>query len=216
LKANHSSIARDFIASKSKGPRVKAKTDGKFRILGIDPGTRVIGFAILESKKGIPMGPKDWQVVDAGVLKPSTQLSATERLVLIHQGVFELMCDFRPSILAIERSFHSKNAGSSIKLGEARGVLIAAASRFGIEIEEFAPTQIKKNIGGSGGASKDDLAFALKALIGFSRGNLPLDASDAVAIALTCSLNQTQRILSRSMTQTRFENLNSRLRSRSL
>lgn len=158
------------------------------RILGIDPGTRLVGFALLEAKKVNPLNPRDWAVADAGVIRAHVDLSVSERLALIHEAMFDLMTEFSPNHVAIERAFHGKNAASSIKLGEARGVLIAAAGRYGVPILEFSPTQVKRTVGGSGAASKDDLAAALRSLLGFSRGVLPLDASDAVAIALTCSL----------------------------
>lgn len=159
------------------------------RILGIDPGTRLVGFSLLEAKRERPLGPRDWSVIDAGVIKASTDLSVSERLALIHEAMFDLITDLRPSHVAIERAFHGKNPSSSIKLGEARGVLIAAAGRYGVPILEYSPTQIKRTVGGSGSATKDHLAAALQSLLGFNRGSLPMDASDAVAIALTCSLS---------------------------
>lgn len=159
------------------------------RILGIDPGTRLVGFALLEAKKDRPMSPRDWLVVDAGVLRASPTFSVTERLSLIHESIFELMTELKPNQVAIERAFHGKNAASSIKLGEARGVLIAAARRYAVPIVEFSPAQIKKTVAGSGAATKEHIASALQSLLGFSRGGLPLDTTDAVAIALTCSLN---------------------------
>jgi len=164
------------------------KNEKRLRVLGVDPGTRLVGFALLEAKKERPLNPRDWQVVDVGVIRASTTLTLTERLTLIHDTLFELMMDLDPHHLAIERAFHGKNPSSSIKLGEARGVLIAAAGRFKLPLSEFTPAQIKRTIGGSGHATKEQLAAALQSLLGFSRQGLPLDASDAVAIALTCSL----------------------------
>lgn len=160
----------------------------KKRILGIDPGTRLVGFALLEAKKDKPLGPRDWHVIDAGVIRASKDLAVSERLALIHDALFELITDLAPQFVAIERAFHGKNPSSSIKLGEARGVLIAAAGRCKLPVMEFTPAQIKRTVGGSGQATKENLAEALQSILGFSRGQLPLDASDAVAIALTCSL----------------------------
>lgn len=161
----------------------------RLRVLGVDPGSRVVGFAVLEAKKDIPVSPRDWMVLDAGVLRASPDLSIPERLALLHEAMFDLLAGLQPTHAAVERTFHGVNPASVIKLGEARGALIAAIGRGGIPVSEFTPTQIKRAIGGSGAATKEQLAAALRSLLGFSRGQLPLDASDAVAIALTGCLH---------------------------
>lgn len=166
-----------------------SKTRTRPRILGIDPGSRVIGFAVLESIKERPFGPRDWIVLDAGVIKaPQTDLAA-ERLAAIHETIFELITELQPQHGAIERTFQGINAASGIKLGEARGAIIAALGRHSLPVMEFSPTVIKRTVGGSGAATKEQVANAIMSLMGFQRGRLPLDATDAVAIALTGALN---------------------------
>ncbi len=159
------------------------------RILGIDPGSRIIGFAVLEATKVHPHGPRDWIVLDAGIIKAPLEAAAAMRLAAIHETIFDLITDTRPNHGAVERTFHGINAASGIKLGEARGAIIAALGRHGLPVMEFSPTVIKRTIGGSGAASKEQVADALRSLMGFQRGRLPLDATDAVAIALTGALN---------------------------
>jgi crossover junction endodeoxyribonuclease RuvC len=160
------------------------------KIMGIDPGSRVVGFAILQAKSACPRSPRDWTVIDAGVLKPQGTLPMVTRLKLIHQAVFELIAQHGCELFAIEKAFHGVNAATAIKLGEARGAIMAAAGRHNCEIVEFTPAEVKRYIGGGGRAKKEQLAGALEALIGFKRGHLPLDASDAVAIALSAGMSQ--------------------------
>lgn len=161
------------------------------KILGIDPGSRVIGFALLGATKALPLGPRDWVVLDAGVLRASSELSMTERLGEIHNALHDLAVELNPTAVAIEKSFHGVNSATAIKLGEARGALISAVARLGLPIYEITPAQVKRLVAGHGAASKEQVYMALQALMGFNKGRLPHDASDALAIALTASLNLT-------------------------
>lgn len=161
------------------------------KILGIDPGSRVIGFALLGATKPNPLAPKDWVVLDAGVLRASPELTMIERLGEIHNALYDLTLELQPTMVAIEKAFHGVNSATAIKLGEARGALIAAVARLGLPISEITPAQVKRLIAGHGAASKDQVYMALQALMGFNKGRLPHDASDALAIALTASLSLT-------------------------
>jgi len=155
--------------------------------------------------------PRDWAVKDAGVIRASLELSVSQRLALIHKSVIELMREFNPDQIAIERAFHGKNPSSSIKLGEARGVLIGAASACGLPVMEYSPSHIKMTVAGFGNASKEQVALALQTILKFSRGALPADASDAVAIALTCGIAMSGTLGSKLSSQ-RFSDSNSRSR----
>ncbi len=158
------------------------------RILGIDPGTRVIGFALIEAVKIRPLGPKDWSIVDIGVMRASTGLDLTNRLGEIHAGLHHLISETSPRLVAIEKAFHGLNAATAIKLGEARGALIAAILRHQLPVHEVTPAEVKRLIAGHGAAEKEQVYRALKSLTGFELGELPLDASDALGIALAASL----------------------------
>jgi crossover junction endodeoxyribonuclease RuvC len=112
----------------------------------------------------------------------------TARLGEIHGALYELTLELNPSLVVIEKAFHGVNAATAIKLGEARGSIIAAVARLGLPICEITPAQVKRLIAGHGAASKDQVYQALQSLMGFNKGRLPHDASDALAIALTASM----------------------------
>lgn len=158
-------------------------------ILGIDPGSRVVGFAVLRGKIAHPRIPRDFEIADAGVIKTRGELPLYERLGIIHDSVFSLASELTPTHCAVEKAFHGINAASAIKLGEARGSIIAAVRRQSIPVFEITPAEVKRTIACKGSASKEDVCRAVSALLGFERGKLPFDASDALAIALACGLN---------------------------
>lgn len=159
------------------------------RIMGIDPGTLVAGFAVVEAKTSSPMNPRDFHIVEAGVVRTPKHLSSWERIGLMHQSMHELLVEFQPKLCVLENVFFGKNVLSAITLGQARGAFISAACRSSIPVHEIASTTVKKIISGNGHAGKKEVLFALQTLIGFQKGNLPYDASDALAIALSFGLN---------------------------
>jgi crossover junction endodeoxyribonuclease RuvC len=158
------------------------------RILGIDPGSRVVGFALIGAKKTIPRVPADWKVLDAGIMRANASLAMPPRLGELHSALYDLIRELEPTSVGIERAFHGVNAQSAIKLGEARGALIAAIGRHSLPVHEVTPAEVKRVVAGHGAASKDQVYRALQALLGFDKGTLPLDASDALAIAFAVSL----------------------------
>ena len=158
------------------------------KILGIDPGTRVLGFALIGATKLQPRSPKDWSVLDVGVMKTSANLSMPLRLGEIHNALFDLIGELQPTMVAIEKAFHGVNAATAIKLGEARGSIIAAVGRHSLPMTEITPAQVKRLVAGHGAATKEQVYQALQALLGFDKGRLPHDASDALAIAFVAGL----------------------------
>ena len=161
-----------------------AGNSGPLRILGIDPGSRIAGYAVLESRKPIPYQPRDFVILGAGAVKANPRLSCVERIGFLHEAFYVLVDEWRPTICAMEKSFVGINFNSSLRLGEARGALISAMHRRSIPLVELTPTRVKHVITGRGQASKEEVALALRALLQFERGNLPYDVSDALAIAL--------------------------------
>jgi crossover junction endodeoxyribonuclease RuvC len=159
------------------------------RILGIDPGSRVIGFALMEAKKPVPRSPKDWLVVDIGVVRTSVDLAMPARICEIHDVFFDLVGELRPTMVGIEKAFHGINPSSSLKLSEARGALISAVGRHRTPVREITPAEMKRLVAGSGTATKEQVYQALQAIMGFNKGKLPLDASDALGIAFAVSLS---------------------------
>lgn len=159
------------------------------RILGIDPGTLLAGFALVETNKESPISPQDFRIIEAGVLRAQAHLQAWQRIGLMHSSMHELIQEFKPSVCVLENVYLAKNVQSALKLGQARGAFMSAASRCQVVVKEIASTTVKRIIAGKGHANKEQVSLALQSLLGFRKGTLPYDASDAVAIALAFGLH---------------------------
>lgn len=147
------------------------------RVIGIDPGSRVCGYGVLETVNGTITH------IDSGSIAPKSTLELSERLKVIYDGLVHVISEHNPEAISIEDIFFAKNARSAIKLGQARGVALLAASTSGIQIHEYAPTKVKLALTGRGRANKTEMQKMLCTLLGVSEFDSP-DASDAVAIAL--------------------------------
>lgn len=147
-------------------------------ILGIDPGTLLMGYGILEvhSKKMI--------MREMQTLRLSAKQDNHERLYLIHKKVTELIIHFRPHEFAIEAPFFGKNVQSMLKLGRAQGVAIAAAMSAGIPVTEYSPRKVKQSITGNGNADKEQVWEMLRQLLDLQQEPDYFDATDALAIAV--------------------------------
>jgi crossover junction endodeoxyribonuclease RuvC len=162
-------------------------------ILGVDPGSRVAGYAFIRARTARPVTPRDFEIVDAGVLRAQPTLPYCERIALLHDALFDLMQGHAPEVCVLERAFADKNVSSALRLGEVRGAFIAAAGRSGVRIEEITPAEVKKTITGNGRADKDAVSATIAALTGFDRGGLPHDVTDALAISLCYGLRLTAK-----------------------
>jgi len=147
------------------------------RILGIDPAFRVSGFAVIEVVRFTP------RYLVSGSIKVA-HLPDAQRLLKLQDSVLSLIAQFKPYVLAIESPFVYKNPQSAIKLGMARGVIMAAAAKEGIAIAEYTPTQIKSAIVGKGHALKTQVQYMVTQLLGLSEPPSE-DAADALACSLT-------------------------------
>ncbi|MFT5521877.1 MAG: crossover junction endodeoxyribonuclease RuvC [Enterobacterales bacterium] len=153
-------------------------------ILGIDPGSRTTGYGVirLEGQKQI--------YLDSGcirVVAPNKTMPLAERLKIIFDGISNVISDFNPDEVAIERVFMAKNADSALKLGQARGVAMVAASVHAIEVAEYSALEIKKSVVGTGRADKVQVQQMVKSILQLS-GTPQADAADALAVAL-CHAN---------------------------
>lgn len=157
-------------------------------IIGIDPGTNVMGYGIL-GVKGKKLTP-----VALGVLKLNKFDDHYLRLRRIFERILSLIDQYLPDELAIEAPFFGKNVQSMLKLGRAQGVAMAAALSRDIPITEYAPLKVKQVITGNGAASKEQVAEMLRRILNIPKESLPdfLDATDALAIAL-CHYYQSSR-----------------------
>lgn len=150
-------------------------------ILGIDPGTNVMGYALLAVDRGKP------HLIVMGVIKLSKFENHYMRLRRIYERVSALVTQHMPDELAIEAPFFGKNVQSMLKLGRAQGVAMAAALVRDIPIAEYPPRSVKQSITGVGSASKEQVAGLLKHLLHIPDDKMPalLDATDALAVAMT-------------------------------
>ncbi len=148
------------------------------RILGIDPGTRVLGYGMIGAD-----GARS-ELIAAGVVRADARSRLPDRLLSIRDGLRARIAELRPDAIAIERAFHGKNSASLIALGEGRGVALLCAAECGAPIFEYTPAEVKKAVSGRGGARKAQIASMVRALLGAPRLDVATDATDALAIAL--------------------------------
>jgi len=147
------------------------------RILGIDPGSRITGYGVIEeTSRG------SHRYIASGSIKIKAG-SFPERLKQIFDGVTEVIALYQPTEMAIEQVFMHKNADSALKLGQARGAAICASMNAGLPVAEYAARQVKQAIVGKGGADKSQVQHMVKILLSL-QGELQEDASDALGISL--------------------------------
>lgn len=154
------------------------------RVLGIDPGTLKLGYAIIETGAGVRM-----RYVECGVIKAPDERDVAKRIHAVVQDLAEVITEFAPDAFAIEKAFHGKSAASALKLGQARGALLLLAHQHGLPTFEYAPAQVKRVVVGHGAATKAVIAERMKLLFALHRAPAA-DAADALAIACCHALSQ--------------------------
>jgi crossover junction endodeoxyribonuclease RuvC len=147
-------------------------------ILGIDPGTLIMGYSVIEASKS------KFTIKTIDVLKLASKKDPYERLQLIHSKVMELVTTWHPDEFAIEAPFFGKNVQSMLKLGRAQGVAIAAAMSASIPVTEYAPKKVKQAITGNGNADKEQLWKMLQRITSLPDKPKYFDATDALAVAI--------------------------------
>ncbi|MEL6123306.1 MAG: crossover junction endodeoxyribonuclease RuvC [Bacteroidota bacterium] len=150
----------------------------RYKILGVDPGTNITGYGIIE-RQG-----RDMKLVTMGVFDLRKCKDHQTKLKEIFLQLQEVIETYLPKHLAIEAPFYGKNVQSMLKLGRAQGVAMAAAMTMGLRINEYAPKKIKVAITGSGNASKEQVAAMIKSRMQITLDDRFLDATDAVAAAI--------------------------------
>jgi len=148
-------------------------------VLGVDPGTLVTGFGVV-SRRGTAL-----RLLASGTIANPSSCSIAERLRAIYERLLQILSTYAPDEFAIESAFYGKNAQSALKLGHARGVCLLAAIQYGLTPAEYSPREVKKAVVGNGNASKDQVQYMVKALLGLKDERMASDTSDAIAIALT-------------------------------
>ena len=173
-------MARGYLA----GVKVAAQRPPTARrVLGIDPGTNLLGYAIVHQEG------RRQRLLALGAHKTSGE-EAAQKLRSVYAFLSDLIDLHAPTECALEAPFFGKNVQSMLKLGRAQGVAMAVAMAKGLTVAEYAPKKIKVSVTGNGNASKEQVAIMTSRLLRFSLEGIKLDATDAVATAL-CHLNQS-------------------------
>lgn len=159
------------------------------RVLGIDPGTAVMGYGVVESAPG-----RAYRLLECGTLTTGARDPLPSRLRVLHEGVTSLIRRHGPDAVAVESAFYGKNVRTTVVLSHARGVILLAAEMAAVEIAEYSPAVIKKTVVGRGAAMKAQVGYMVAQLLRLKAPPAPSDAADGVAVALTHLMMMPQRL----------------------
>lgn len=154
-------------------------------ILGIDPGTATTGYGVVESK---PL-----RHIAHGIVVTKKESGDARRLELIYDGVSQLLKEYKPDVVAVEKLFFAKNVKTAMAVGQARGVILLAIEQSGTPYFEYAPTEVKSAVSGYGHAGKGQMQELMQRVLNLEEIPKPDDAADALAIAVTHA-NTNQRL----------------------
>jgi crossover junction endodeoxyribonuclease RuvC len=154
----------------------------EMRILGIDPGLQVCGYACVET------GQDAEALVEAGVIRTASGSTIEAKLNQIAEDIDSLLENFRPDIVAVEELYsHYTHPKTAILMGHARGVILQRCTQVAVEIRSFGATRIKKSITGNGRASKEQVQRTIQTILSLRQLPEPSDVADAIAAALCCA-----------------------------
>jgi crossover junction endodeoxyribonuclease RuvC len=168
------------------------------KVLGIDPGTAVLGYGVVESGQG-----RHGRLLECGTLTTGARDPLPTRLRILYDGVAALLARHAPDAVAVESAFYGKNVRTAVVLSHARGVILLAAEVAGVEIAEYSPAAIKKTIVGRGAALKPQVGYMVAQLLRLKAAPSPDDATDGVAVALTHLMVAPRAAFFRQFTGTR-------------
>lgn len=156
------------------------------RILGVDPGSKITGFGVVDYNFS------QIEFVSAGTVQADVKDNFPLRLKTIYDGIFQIIKEYQPVTVAIESAFYSQNIQSTLKLGQVRGVIMLAAANLNFPVVEYTPRKVKQAVTGNGAASKEQVKRAILQL--FKELNQPssFDVTDALGIAV-CHCHQLRR-----------------------
>jgi crossover junction endodeoxyribonuclease RuvC len=152
------------------------------RIIGIDPGTGILGFGIVDYEKST------LRLVDAGVIRTPVHHPDAERLLIIHDELKQLLDEFKPDVMSVEKLFFAQNVTTAMTVAQARGVVLLLGQQYKLGLHEFTPLQIKQAITGYGKADKKQMQEMVRVLLQLQEVPQPDDAADALAAAICCSM----------------------------
>jgi len=153
------------------------------RILGIDPGTGILGFGVIDIIKNQP------RLVDGGVIRTPVHEDDAVRLVTIFEELTEIIKMHNPQVMSVEKLFFARNVTTAMTVSQARGVVLLCGKQAGLSIYEYTPMQIKQAVTGYGKADKKQVQEMVRVLLQLKEIPKPDDAADALAAALTCSMS---------------------------
>jgi len=152
------------------------------RILGIDPGTGILGFGIVDYENNKLL------LVDAGVIRTPVHHPDAERLLIIYDELKQLIEEFKPDQMAVEKLFFARNVTTAMTVAQARGVVLLLGQQHKLGLHEFTPLQIKQSVTGYGKADKKQMQEMVRVLLQLKEIPKPDDAADALATAICCSM----------------------------
>jgi crossover junction endodeoxyribonuclease RuvC len=152
------------------------------RILGIDPGTGILGFGVIEANKGVA------KLVDAGVIRTPVKEDDAVRLQTIFEEITDIIAQTKPQEMAVEKLFFAQNVTTAMTVSQARGVVLLAGQQAGLRIYEYTPLQIKQALTGYGRAEKKQIQEMVKVVLKLEIVPKPDDCADALAAAITHSM----------------------------
>jgi crossover junction endodeoxyribonuclease RuvC len=158
------------------------------KVLGIDPGTAVLGYGVVEGGPG-----QHPTLIECGILTTHGRDPLPSRLRILYDGVAALLAHHEPDSLAVESAFYGRNVRTAVVLSHARGVILLAGELAGIRVAEYSPALIKKSIVGRGAALKPQVGYMVAQLLRLKAPPTPEDASDGVAVALTHLMIATRK-----------------------
>ncbi len=152
------------------------------RILGIDPGTGILGFGIIDvDTRGKA------KLVDAGVIRTPANQADSDRLVTIYDELHQIIVEQKPTHMSVEKLFFAQNVTTAMSVSQARGVVLLCGKQHGLELYEYTPLQIKQAVTGYGRADKKQIQEMVRVILGLKEAPKPDDCADALAAALTCA-----------------------------
>lgn len=153
------------------------------RILGIDPGTGILGFGVIDIDEKQKAG-----LVDAGVIRTPAKQPDSERLLTIYNELSEIIKQSSPNVMAVEKLFFSQNVTTAMSVSQARGVVLLCGKQNNLELHEYTPLQIKQALTGYGRAEKKQMQEMVKIVLGLGEVPKPDDCADALAAAICHSM----------------------------
>ncbi|MGI5901305.1 MAG: crossover junction endodeoxyribonuclease RuvC [Desulfitobacteriia bacterium] len=147
-------------------------------ILGIDPGTAIMGYGLIE-KKGHNLYP-----ITYSCWRTPAQYPMTQRLKILYDSLEKLLLKYSPDVVALEELFFNRNVSTALSVGQARGIVLLAAAKKNIQVYEYTPLQVKQAVVGYGKADKQQVQYMVKALLSLKENPKPDDTADALAIAI--------------------------------